>query len=93
MRLSQIFIYPIKSARGIAVPETQVDTSGPLQDRRWMVVDEHGVFLSQRKLPRMVLIEPRFAGPDLVRDCSGHVTSGDSTVVGRWRVDSCPNLA
>lgn len=71
MLLSQIFIYPIKSARGIAVPEIQVDSSGPLQDRRWMVVDEEGLFLSQRKLPRMVLIEPRFEGSDLVVTAPG----------------------
>jgi len=45
MLLSQIFIYPIKSARGIAVSEIQVDSGGPLQDRRWMVVDEEGLFL------------------------------------------------
>jgi uncharacterized protein len=71
MWLSRIFIYPIKSARGIEVAETQVDNSGPLQDRRWMVVDENGVFLSQRKLPRMVLIEPRFGGSQLVVTAPG----------------------
>lgn len=71
MWLSQIFIYPIKSARGIALSETQLDTSGPLQDRRWMVVDDHGVFLSQRKLPRMVLIEPHLEESDLVLTAPG----------------------
>ena len=80
MWLSQIFIYPIKSARGVAVAETQVDNSGPLQDRRWMVVDEHGVFLSQRKLPRMVLIEPRFEGAGLVLTAPGMVP----LVIPRW---------
>jgi uncharacterized protein YcbX len=83
MRLSQIFIYPIKSARGIAVPETQVLSSGLRQDRRWMVVDEHGMFLSQRKLPRMVLIEPRFAGPDLVLTAPGM----SPLVIPRWAGD------
>ncbi|MFL6446573.1 MAG: MOSC domain-containing protein [Bryobacteraceae bacterium] len=71
MWLSRIFIYPIKSLRGIAVSESQVDTSGPLQDRRWMLVDEQGVFLSQRKLPRMVLIQPHFDGSDLVVTATG----------------------
>jgi len=36
-----------------------------------MLVDEHGMFLSQRKLPRMVLIEPRFDGSDLVLTAPG----------------------
>lgn len=80
MWLSQIFIYPIKSARGIAVPETEVNNSGPLQDRRWMVVDEHGVFLSQRKLPRLVLIEPHFEGADLVATAPGM----SPLVIRRW---------
>ena len=71
MLLSQIFIYPIKSAKGMAVSEIQVDRSGPSQDRRWMVVDEEGLFLSQRKLPRMVLIEARFEGSDLVVTAPG----------------------
>jgi uncharacterized protein len=66
MVLSQIFIYPIKSARGTAVSETPLNTSGPARDRRWMLVDEEGLFLSQRKLPQMALIYPRFEGDDLV---------------------------
>ena len=66
MFLSQIFVYPIKSARGIEVSETQVNISGPLQDRRWMLVDQQGVFLSQRRVPRMALIQPRFEGANLI---------------------------
>ena len=71
MVLSQIFIYPIKSARGIAVHEAPVDVSGPLQDRRWMLVDNDGLFLSQRRLPKMALLAPRFAGNDLVVEARG----------------------
>ncbi len=71
MFLSQIFIYPIKSARGTAVAETQLDISGPVRDRRWMLVDEDGVFLSQRKVPRMALISPSFEEVDLVVTAPG----------------------
>lgn len=71
MLLSQIFIYPIKSARGIAVEETELETSGPSHDRRWMLVDEEGLFLSQRKVPRMVLMEPHLEGADLVVTAPG----------------------
>lgn len=80
MLLSQLFIYPIKSLKGIAVSEMQLDTSGPLQDRRWMLVDENGLFLSQRKLPRMVLIDPRFEGSDLVLTAPGM----PSLVISKW---------
>jgi MOSC domain-containing protein len=71
MVLSQIFIYPIKSARGTAVSETPLDTSGPVRDRRWMLVDEDGLFLSQRKLPRLALIDPRVEGNNLVVTAPG----------------------
>jgi uncharacterized protein len=71
MVLSQIFIYPIKSARGTAVDETPLDISGPVNDRRWMLVDKDGLFLSQRKLPRLALIDPRFEGADLVVTAPG----------------------
>jgi uncharacterized protein YcbX len=69
--LSQIFIYPIKSARGTAVPETQLDVTGPLRDRRWMLVDKDGVFLSQRTVPRMALIDPRLEETGLLVTAPG----------------------
>lgn len=71
MFLSRIFVYPIKSARGIPVSETWLDVSGPERDRRWMLVDCEGVFLSQRKLPRMAVIHPRFVATDLVVTAPG----------------------
>lgn len=71
MVLSKIFVYPIKSAKGLDVSETFLHTSGPVTDRRWMLVDEEGTFLSQRKLPRMALIEPCFRGADLWVEAPG----------------------
>ncbi|MBL4799214.1 MAG: MOSC N-terminal beta barrel domain-containing protein [Oleispira sp.] len=56
-KISQLFVYPIKSCAGISVSHFQFDNRGPLFDRRWMLVDAHtGIFLSQRKLPKMALI-------------------------------------
>ncbi len=66
MVLSEIWIYPIKSARGMAVNETSLDLSGPVRDRRWMLVDDDGLLLSQRRLPKMALLSPHFEGDDLV---------------------------
>ena len=57
-RLTELHVYPIKAARGIAVTEWEVDSFGLRYDRRWMVVDEAGVFLSQRSHPRMAFLEP-----------------------------------
>ena len=56
LHLTEINIYPIKSARGISLPSAQLDDLGLELDRRWMVVDERGHFLTQRTLPTMALI-------------------------------------
>lgn len=61
LRLTALNIYPIKSARGISLDASEVDGFGLRYDRRWMVVDENGVFLSQRNHPRMALLEPTIA--------------------------------
>ncbi len=80
MFLDQILIYPIKSARGIAVAESSIDSSGPAEDRRWMLVDSEGLFLSQRKLPRMALIHPRFDASDLIVTAPGM----PPLIIGEW---------
>lgn len=56
IKLSGIYIYPIKSAAAIALQTAQIENRGFQYDRRWMLVDETGKFLSQRKFPRMALI-------------------------------------
>jgi uncharacterized protein YcbX len=48
MRLADIAIYPVKSARGITVPSANMESRGLQGDRRWMLVDGNGRFVSQR---------------------------------------------
>ncbi len=57
VELSSLSIYPIKSAGGISVRQSQVKARGLLHDRRWMVCDRSGEFLTQRALPKMALIQ------------------------------------
>ena len=56
MRLTGIFLYPVKSLAGISVLSAELDTLGLVGDRRFLVIDEAGRFLTQRTLPRMALI-------------------------------------
>ena len=51
--LSEIWIYPIKSLGGISLPGARVEMRGLEHDRRWMLVDETGRFMSQREFPMM----------------------------------------
>lgn len=56
-RISEIFIYPVKSLGGISVKEAEVTDRGLKYDRRWMLVDSNGKFLTQRTHPQMALIK------------------------------------
>ncbi|MBX3268223.1 MAG: MOSC domain-containing protein [Acidobacteria bacterium] len=56
MELKEISIYPIKSLRGNAVSGALVEKRGLRHDRRWMITDREGMFLTQREFPRMALI-------------------------------------
>jgi uncharacterized protein YcbX len=57
VRLTGLVVYPVKSARGIALTQSLVTSHGLAHDREWMVVDEAGRFVTQRQTPRMALIE------------------------------------
>ena len=54
--IQDLYIYPIKSLRGIRVAEAKVEERGFNLDRRWMLIDESGKFISQRTFPIMALL-------------------------------------
>jgi uncharacterized protein YcbX len=72
--LTGLTLYPIKSARGIVLTESVVDEFGLRYDRRWMVIDESGIFLSQRSHPRLALVAPSIRGDSLRVDAPGMPT-------------------
>ncbi|WP_339757872.1 MOSC domain-containing protein [Algoriphagus aquimarinus] len=54
--IQDLYIYPIKSLAGIRLTEAKVEERGFELDRRWMLIDESGRFLSQRTFPIMALL-------------------------------------
>ena len=61
MYLSGLYRYPLKSAAGESLRETDLDALGVVGDRRWMVVDAAtGRFLTQRLLPQMSQLQARW---------------------------------
>jgi hypothetical protein len=58
--ISRLLLYPVKGCRGVALRSARLEPTGlavgDIGDREWVVVDDHGEFLSQRELPRMALI-------------------------------------
>ena len=57
--LAQLYVYPIKSLGGIALDSATPLGRGLQYDRRWMLTDPEGTFLSQRSDPRMALLKPK----------------------------------
>jgi uncharacterized protein YcbX len=72
-RITQLFVYPVKSCAGIALQETVLTETGFDLDRAWMVVDAQGGFVSQREQPRLALVLPEFkrGGTELVLRAPG----------------------
>lgn len=51
--VEEIIIYPVKSLGGARKEGWQTTNTGFLYDRHWMLIDEHGHFLTQRELPAL----------------------------------------
>ncbi len=66
MQITQVAIYPVKSLGGIALDAAELGPRGLEWDRRWMVVDEAGRFVTQRQLPGMARIRVRLEDAALV---------------------------
>lgn len=58
LRVSQLYIYPIKSLGGIALDQATVTDRGFQYDRRWMLVDYNNQFISQREVHQMAFLKP-----------------------------------
>ncbi|XVE98468.1 hypothetical protein REPUB_Repub03eG0109200 [Reevesia pubescens] len=56
-KISSIFIYPIKSCRGISVPHAPLTPTGFRWDRQWLVVNQKGRAYTQRVEPKLALVE------------------------------------
>src|SRR5260221_13885289 len=50
-------VYPLKGARGISLNRAEVRYGGIRHDRRFMLLDANGAFMTQRSHPRLALVE------------------------------------
>lgn len=64
--IQDIFIYPIKSLGGIRLSEAVVQQKGFQHDRRWMLVDDEGMFITQREYPQLALLAVTLGDNELV---------------------------
>lgn len=59
LSVSRLFIYPVKSFSGIEVSSAMLADRGFQHDRRWMLVDAHNRFISQREVPELALLQTK----------------------------------
>lgn len=63
LRVSELWVYPVKSCAGISVPRAILQAHGLLGDRRYMVVDAQGSVLTARTEHRLLNVKTRFERP------------------------------
>lgn len=93
--VTEINIYPIKSTRRIALTQSHVEKRGLAWDRRWMLVDDDGVFITARQHPTLTLVNTRVEGDSLLVNGPGmpelaiplHPRQGAKETVRIWRND------
>lgn len=84
--VTELNIYPVKSMRGIALPVMPITAMGPQWDRRWMLVDKAGGFISQREEPRLCLLDTVLGQEQLTVSAPSYSSvSVDTTARGEAR--------
>ncbi|XP_021054053.1 mitochondrial amidoxime reducing component 2 [Mus pahari] len=73
--VSKVWIYPIKSCKGVTVCETECTNMGlrcgKVRDRFWMVVKEDGHMVTARQEPRLVLVSITLENNHLTLEAPG----------------------
>src|SRR6218665_1541303 len=92
LKLSEIWIYPIKSLGGIRLTSARVMPKGLQYDRRFMLIDGENKFLTQRVHPIMALFKTSIINDTLLIKFDNDTLSiplipshdADSTPVQIW---------
>lgn len=72
LRVHSLHIYPVKSLRGCDISSVELDALGFAGDRRFLVVDERGGFLTQRTVPAMATVATALTEQTLTLAADGH---------------------
>lgn len=67
MRITELWIHPVKSLAGEQVQEVEVEPWGPAGDRRWALVDEAGEKVTAREEPGLLGLRASQVDEDTIR--------------------------
>lgn len=71
MKVTGLFVYPLKSARGLPLEEATLDAFGIEGDRRWCLRGEDGKAITQRDCPSLATVDARPCGEGLALAAPG----------------------
>lgn len=74
-KVTGLYVYPVKSCRGIALTELEINSRGPAHDREWMIVDEDNQFITLRTFSKLAEIKTSIQGPFL------HLYAGSNKIL------------
>jgi len=74
--LASVHIYPLKGCRAVDLDESVVEPWGLAGDRRWMLADSNGRFVSQREHPALARLVIAYGpGADITASSEGYPTA------------------
>ncbi|PPK86705.1 hypothetical protein CLV84_3641 [Neolewinella xylanilytica] len=92
MRVSALYRYPVKSLGGTAVNEAIAAERGFQDDRRWMLVDADGRFISQRQYHHLAKLRAEVLGATGLRIGRSDSDTEDFLTIAHARPSAAPNL-
>lgn len=72
MRVSSLWIHPVKSCQAVGLDRVELEEMGFRHDRRWMIVDPDGRFVSQRERPELATVSVTVWGDHVALSAHGH---------------------
>ncbi|CAL8463480.1 g3014 [Coccomyxa elongata] len=69
-KVKALYVYPVKSLKGISLTTADVSPIGFTWDRHWLITRPDGRFLTQRQIPRMTLISTALPPEALTKEWS-----------------------
>ena len=73
VQITDLFIYPVKSLKGIALKESITTLRGLQYDREWMVTTSDYEFITQREISLMSTIEVSIDSDDLILSSKNNI--------------------
>jgi uncharacterized protein YcbX len=87
LKVSALYIYPVKACAAVGLDSAELEALGLAGDRRFALVSDDGVAITQRDCPALAAVRPSLQGDELRLDLGGLATVQIDRFVERATVD------